>query len=38
MMTHNPLIDIAVVLTFGALLGLICYFADKRNARKNSAA
>lgn len=35
MMSHNPLIDIAVLVTFGVVLGLICYFADKRNARKN---
>jgi hypothetical protein len=37
MMTHHPLIDLAVLLAFGVALGLMCYFADKRNARKNSA-
>lgn len=37
MMTHNPLIDLVVVLAFGVVLGVICYFGDKRNTRKNSA-
>lgn len=36
-MTHSPLIDLVVVLAFGVVLGLMCYFADKRNARKNAA-
>lgn len=36
MMTHNPLIDIAVLVAFGVVFGVICYFSDKRKARKTA--
>jgi hypothetical protein len=35
MITSNPLIDLSVVLAFGVVFGVICWLADKRNARKN---
>lgn len=37
MITYIPSVDIAVILAFGVVFGAICYFADKRNAKKKTA-
>lgn len=33
-MTHNPVIDLSVVLAFGLVFFAVAYFADKRKAAK----
>ncbi len=37
MIAYIPSVDIAVLLAFGVVFGAICYFADKRAAKKKAA-